>query len=549
MTRWTKRTREEFTVTLRMASNATLMDAEATGTIRDDDDPPVLSIGANQTLTEANTNMVFTVTLNAASAKRITVAYATSNVTAESGTDYATTQGTLTFEPGGGLVKTISVPIFEDAIDEEEETFTVRVRNAQNATLSGGGTTLEATGKITDDEATPTVTLMLSPSSINEASGVSTVTAMLSGPSSEAVTVTVSAAAVSPAVAGDFALSGNKRLTIAAGQTTSTGRVTITAANNNVDAPNKTITVSASVSGGLGVVDPTSQTLTITDDEDTPTVTLRLTPASIGEDGGVSTVTARLSGRSSEAVTVTVFASAVFPAVSGDFTQSGTTLTITAGQTTSTGTVTIAAEDNDTDAPDKTITVSASVSGGRGVAAPDAQTLTITDDEALPGVTLMLSPSSINENSEISTVTARLNRPSSEAVTVSVAAVTVSPAMASDFTLSANKTLTITAGQTTSTGRVTITAEDNDTDAPDKEITVSASVSGGRGVAAPDAQTLTITDDEALPEVTLALSQTSIAENGGVSAVTARLNRPSSEAVTVTVSAMAVSPAVSGDFT
>ena len=536
---------EEFTVTLRMASNATLMDAEATGTIRDDDDPPVLSIGANQTLTEANTNMVFTVTLNAASAKRITVAYATSNVTAESGTDYATTQGTLTFEPGGGLVKTISVPIFEDAIDEEEETFTVALRMASNATLMDA----EATGTITDDEATPTVTLMLSPSSINEASGVSTVTAMLSGPSSEAVTVTVSAAAVSPAVAGDFALSGNKRLTIAAGQTTSTGQVTIRAVNNNVDAPNKTITVSASVSGGLGVVDPTSQTLTITDDEETPMVTLRLSPSSINENGGISTVTARLSGRSSEAVTVTVFASAVFPAVSGDFTQSGTTLTITAGQTTSTGTVTIAAEDNDTDAPDKTITVSASVSGGRGVAAPDAQTLTITDNEALPGVTLMLSPSSINENGEISTVTASMNRPSSEAVTVTVAAVAVSPSMASDFTLSANKTLTITAGQTTSTGRVTITAENNDTDAPDKTITVSASVSGGRGVAAPDAQTLTITDDEALPEVTLDLSQTSIAENGGVSAVTARLNRPSSEAVTVTVSAMAVSPAVSGDFT
>ena len=74
---------------------------------------------------------------------------------------------------------------------------------------------------------------------------------------------------------------------------------------------------------------------------------------SISENGGVSTVTASMNRPSSEAVTVTVFASAVFPAVSGNFTQSGTTLTITAGQTNSTGTVTITAEDNDTDAPDK----------------------------------------------------------------------------------------------------------------------------------------------------------------------------------------------------
>ena len=73
------------------------MDAKATGTIRDDDDPPVLSIGADQTLTEANADMVFTVSLSAASTKTITIDYATSNVTAESGTDYTARSSTLTF--------------------------------------------------------------------------------------------------------------------------------------------------------------------------------------------------------------------------------------------------------------------------------------------------------------------------------------------------------------------------------------------------------------------------------------------------------------------
>ena len=534
---------EEFTVTLSMASNATISDATATGTIRDDDDPPVLSIGGDQTLTEANTNMVFTVTLSAASAKTITINYATSNGTAESGKDYTARSSTLTFSPGGSLRQTISVPIFEDAIDEEDETFTVVLSNASNATIDDAS----ATGTITDDEATPTVTLTLTPTSIGENSGVSTVTATLSGASSEATTVTVSVSAVSPAVANDFTQSGTT-LTIAAGQTMSTGTVTIRARNNDIDAPDKTVTVSGSASGGLGVADPTSQTLTITDDEDTPTVTLTLSPTTIGENGGVSTVTARLSGKSSQAVTVTVFTTAVFPAVSGDFAQSGTTLTIAAGSTTSTGTVTITAENNDTDAPDKTITVSASANGGLGVLAPDDQTLTITDDDALPTVTLVLSPSSISENSEVSTVTATLNRPSSEDVTVTVSAVAKSPAVSRDFNL-IGTTLTITAGQTTSTGTVTITAVNNNTDAPDKEITVSASASGGRGVEAPTSQTLTITDDDALPTVTLTLTPTSIVENGGVSAVTAKIDRSSSEAVTVTVSATAVSPAVSGDFT
>ena len=127
---------------------------------------------------------------------------------------------------------------------------------------------------------------------------------------------------MSPAVSGDFTLSGTT-LTIAAGQTTSTGTVTITAVNNAVDAPDKTVTVSGSVTGGHGVSAPSSQTLTITDDEGAPTVALVLMPSTIGEDGGSSSVTATLSGASSASVVVT--------AVSGDFTLAGATLTIAFG--------------------------------------------------------------------------------------------------------------------------------------------------------------------------------------------------------------------------
>ena len=89
-------------------------------------------------------------------------------------------------------------------------------------------------------------------------------------------------------------------------------------------------------------------------------------------------------------------------------------------------------------------------------------------------------------------------------MTLTVSATAVSPAVAGDFALSANQVLTITAGQTSSTGTVTISAEDNDIDAPAKELTVSAAVtSGPTGLAAPASQTLTITDDETAPTVTV----------------------------------------------
>ena len=53
--------------------------------------------------------------------------------------------------------------------------------------------------------------------------------------------------------------------------------------------------------------------MTITDDDASPVVTLVLTPASIGENGSTSTVTATLDRTSSNATTVTVQAQAVSP--------------------------------------------------------------------------------------------------------------------------------------------------------------------------------------------------------------------------------------------
>ena len=96
---------------------------------------------------------------------------------------------------------------------------------------------------ITDDDASPTVTLSLSDASISEDGGVTTVTASLSHPSSVATTVAVSVSPDSPAVAGDYEISANQELTIAAGQTASTGVVTVTGVGNDVDAADRTVQV------------------------------------------------------------------------------------------------------------------------------------------------------------------------------------------------------------------------------------------------------------------------------------------------------------------
>ena len=511
-------------------------------TLTDDDATPTLTLDLSSASISENGGMTsVTAALSGASSEAVVV-------TVTAAPDFTLSAGgTLTIAAGATThTGAVTLTATDNDIDAPDKQVTV------SATAVGGNGVASPTGvalTLTDDETLPTVALSLSPSSISETGGVASVTATLSGKSSEAVTVTVGAEAGTGAVAADFGLSAEKTLTIAAGATASSGDVTITANGNDVDSPDKSVTVSGTVAGGNNVAAPSNVTLTLSDDETLPTLTLALSSASVSETGGKTTVTATLSGKSSEAVTVTVGAEAGTGAVAADFGLSAEkTLTIAAGATASSGDVTITANGNDVDSPDKSVTVSGTVAGGNNVVAPSSLTLTLTDDETLPTVALALSPSSISETGGVASVTATLSGKSSEAVTVTVGAAAGTGAVAADFGLSAAKTLTIAAGATASSGDVTVTANGNDVDSPDKSVTVSGTVTGGNNVAAPSNVTLTLTDDETLPTVALALSPTSISETGGVASVTATLSGKSSEAVTVTVGAEAGTGAVAADF-
>ena len=474
-------------------------------TVTDDDGAPTLSIDSPSVAEgdSSTATMTFKVTLSPASGKPVSVAYADAATgTATSATDYAAiSSGTLNFT-AGETEKTVTVTVNGDTTDEPNETVVLRLSSPSNAALSGGAQTLDGTGTITDDDGTPSATLVLTPATIDESGNrkTSTVTATLSGTSSEAVTLTVAAAAVSPATTGDFALSGTT-LTIAAGSKASTGAVTITAVDNAVDAANKTVTVSATATGG-GVADPANATLTITDD-DTRGVTVAGDPLSMDETDKAGTQDTREDQDSYTVVldsepTGDVQIDLTAPSM---VTLSASRLTFTPSNWNQAQTVTATAVDDaidnagDARAGSITHTVVAGDSDYTGVAAA-SMAVTVNDDDGTPVVTLELDPASIDESGDdnATTVTASLSGASSQDITLTVAAAPVSPALAGDFALSGT-TLTIAAGATESTGAVTVTAVDNEVDAANKTVTVSAAASGG-GVAHPQNVTLTITDED-----------------------------------------------------
>ena len=110
-------------------------------TIIDDDPEPSLRI-ADAGGAEGE-DLEFTVTLDPASGRDVTVDWAVDDGTATAGDDYTAGSGTLTFAPGD-TTKTVTVAALQDTDPEDAETFTVTLSNARNATIADA----EATGTI-----------------------------------------------------------------------------------------------------------------------------------------------------------------------------------------------------------------------------------------------------------------------------------------------------------------------------------------------------------------------------------------------------------------
>ena len=108
-------------------------------------------LAADARVTEAaGAALEFTVILLPASAGTVTVDYETADGAAHAGEDYEAASGTLTFAPGE-TERTISVTVLDDAKDEGEETFTLRLSNASGASLGDA----EATGTIINSDPLP----------------------------------------------------------------------------------------------------------------------------------------------------------------------------------------------------------------------------------------------------------------------------------------------------------------------------------------------------------------------------------------------------------
>jgi hypothetical protein len=251
---------ESLTLTLSDPVNASLgSPSTAALDIVDNDGPPTVQFSAtNFNVSEGDASATISVTLSHPSADTITVTYATSDDTAEAGSDYTSANGTLTFVPLD-TTETFTVPLLPDSLDEADETVNLTLSAPSNATL---GSPNPATLTILDDDLPPEVHFSAANYTVSEADGTATITVTLSAPSGKEVQVDY-ATSDGTAQAGSDYTSATGTLTFAPLDTAKTFTVPILP--DSISDPDETanLTLSSPVNASLSA--PQDAVLTIKD--------------------------------------------------------------------------------------------------------------------------------------------------------------------------------------------------------------------------------------------------------------------------------------------
>ena len=433
---------------------------------------------------------------------------------------------------------------------EGDETITIHASGTDGAQ----STTLTLTDEGDRPYSGPQVTLSANPSKVSEADSAKTVTVTAaSATHSTARTVAVSVGRSGTATSGtDYAAVSDFTISLAKDATSATGTFTLTPTQDKLAEGDETIAIAGNVEGVSTKL--TGTTLTLTDDDAAPDITLSASPSTVTENGGAKTVTVTATSAAAAANARTVL---VAVGNRQDTATMGTdytvvpafNITIPANATNATGTFSLTPT-NDTSVEDsESISIDGTPESSGAAFTVTGTALTLTDDDAMPAVTLTATPSSVAEAALATSVTVKATAASAVAwartVTVSVGK-TGSAASGTDYAAVSNFDITIAANAVSGTGTFTLTPTQDTTNEGNETI----GVAGTSLNTTVTGTTLTLADDDINPAVTLSVSPSSVTEGATAVIVTVTATAAAAAAITtertVTVSVGSTGTATSG---
>ncbi|BAY79402.1 hypothetical protein NIES25_58870 (plasmid) [Nostoc linckia NIES-25] len=525
-------TDEGFSVNLLGATNATIADSLGVASIINDDTQPAISISDvffNEGNTGTTTNANFTVTLSNPSYQQVTVNYNTSDGTATvADSDYNSASGTITFNPGE-TSKVISIGIIGDNKFETDETFSINLLGATNATIADS----LRVATIINDDTQPTI--IIDDVSVAEGNAGTTTNAnftiSISNPSYQQVTVNYNTSDGTATVADSDYNSGLGTIIFNPGETSKV--ISIGVIGDNQTEGDETFSVNllgatnATIADSLGVG-------TIINDDNQPTISI--SDVSVAEGNAGTTINANftinLSNSTSQQVTVNYNISDDTATVAdSDYNSASGTITFNPGETSKV--ISIGVIGDNTFEIDETFSVNllgatnATIADSLGVG-------TIINDDNQP--TIIISDVSVAEGNAGTTTNANftvtLSNASYQPVTVNYNTSDGTAVVSDSDYNSASGTITFNAGETSKTFSIDVIGdnniENNETFSVNLLGATNATIADNLGVAS-------IIDDD--NQVTVSISDVFVAEgNTGTTTnanFTVTLSNASYQSVTV----------------
>ena len=511
---------------------------------------PQVTLAANPaTVSEADGATTVTVTATSSThsvARTVTVTVGGSG-TATSGTDYAAVSDfTIALAKNAtSATGTFTLTPTQDKLAEGDETIAL-AGNVEGSSAKLTGTNLT----LTDDDAAPAVTLSVSPSSVSENGGATTVTVTATSATAatkaRTVLVAVGNRSDTATPGTDYTVVPAFNITIAANATTATGTFSLTPTNDTSVENTESISIDGTPESGGVNFTVGGTAVTLTDNDAQPAVTLTATPSSVAEAALATSVTVKATAASAVAWvrTVSVSVGKTGSAASGtDYAAvSNFDIAIAANATSGTGTFSLKPTQDTTNEGNETI----GVAGTSLNTTVTGATVTLADDDINPAVTLSVSPASVLESASATTVTVTATAASAmtSARTVSVKVGGGTATSGTDYAAVSDFNITIAANATSGTGTFTLTPTQDTSVEGGETIGVSGSSTGTTVTGT----TVALTDDDALPAVTLSVSTSSVSESASATSVTVTATAASSitSARTVTVSVGQTGTASSG---
>ena len=313
-------------------------------------------------------------------------------------------------------------------------------------------------------------------------------------------------------------------MSIAAGQTEATTTFTLTPVDDGVVEGTERIAIRG-IGTGLTV---TGTTLRLMDDDTLPDVELSVDPARVDEAAPPTTVTvtAAFAGDATllddRTIRVSVGDGTATP--TADYDPAGDIeVTIAAGRTSGTATFTLTPKDDSVVEGDETIVVSGVAEG----LVVHGATITVGDNDEVPEVELTVDPVTVDEGASATTVTVTASFsngstfPEDRPVAVSLDAGTAIPgasqaAPGTDYAAVSDFQVVVGAGRTSGTATFTLTPKDDSMVEGDETISVSGAASG----LVVHGTTITVGDNDEIPEVELAVDPVSVDEGAAATTVT-----------------------------